>query len=472
MTSLPDISRTQLAEDVHQALKEWHSPIVDESPLAYLYVVQRALPDEDDLRSAGNRVVRDALEQLQQEREREADVLRMRFVDDMEAFKVANVLGVADSTVYKTQRDALQRLANLLYTMERKARTERYEVVEERLGPAPYTRLVGADASLDALLAQVRTWAPPWIISIEGLGGIGKTSLADVLVRRAVRLHLFDEVGWVSAKQQRFHLGGDIEEVAEPALTVDALVEALAEQVLGETVSPASLSPEEALQALRHRLNTIPHLIVIDNLETVQDVEALFPTVRNLVNPSTFVFTSRKSLYTEGDVFPFAVSELDEESALELVRMEAGLRNRPDLAAAGDEDLRPIYETVGGNPLALRLIVGQTYVHELDVVLDDLKGARSDTIDTFYTFIYRRAWDYLDEPARRVFLAMPMVSQHGGTVDYLSNVSGFEECELRDELKRLVALNLVDVRGDIEEKRYTIHNLTRAFLLEQVAKWQ
>lgn len=472
MTYLGQLSRSQLMEDVHQALKDWYSPVVDESPLSHLYVVQRALPDEDDLRGAANRVVNEALERLQDDWEQEADVLRMRFVDEMEAFKVANVLGVADSTVYKTQREALQRLANVIYTMEEQARAERYEVVEERLGPAPYARLVGVDKPLETLLEQVRTETPPWVISIEGLGGIGKTSLADMLVRSAVRLHLFDEVGWVSAKQQRFHMGGSIEEVDEPALTVNALVEALANQLLGETVSSASLSFEEDLRSLRHRLRTIPHLIVIDNLETVQDVETLLPTVRKLVNPSTIVFTSRKSLYEEGDVYPFAVPELDESSALELIRLEAGIRNRPDLAESSDARLRPIYETVGGNPLALRLIVGQTYIHELNTVLDDVKGARSETIDAFYTFIYRRAWDHLDEPARRVLLAMPMVSEQGGTIDHLSDMSELEEWELRDEMKQLVALNLVDVRGDLEEKRYTIHNLTRAFLLEQVAKWQ
>lgn len=469
----PDhLSRSGLKDDVQQALKEWYSPVVDESPLAHLYLVQRALPDENDLRSATNRVLTKALERLHADWEREANVLRMRFIDEMEAFKVANALGVADSTVYKTQREALQRLANVLYTMEQHARTERYTVVEERLESAPYVRLVGVEKPLETLLEQVRTPGPPWIISIEGLGGIGKTSLADVLVRRAVRLHLFDEVGWVSAKQQRFHFSGDIEKVSQPALTVNALVDALVEQLLGETVSSASLSFEEALRTLRHRLNKIPHLVVIDNLETIQDIDALLPTIRTLIDPSIVVFTSRKSLYAEGDVFPFPVPELDEASALELIRMEAGLRNRPDLAAADDSNLRPIYETVGGNPLALRLVVGQTYVHELGVVLDDLQAARGTSVENLYTFIYRRAWDHLDEITRRVLLAMPMVTDRGGTLDFLGDITQVDDAGLRSALEMLVSLNLVDVRNGIHQKRYTIHNLTRAFLQEQVAKWQ
>jgi hypothetical protein len=36
----------------------------------------------------------------------------------------------------------------------------------------------------------------------------------------------------------------------------------------------------------------------------------------------------------------------------------------------------------------------------------------------------------------------------------------------------LVLLNLVDARGGLHERRYTIHSLTRTFLQEQVAKWK
>jgi hypothetical protein len=34
-----------------------------------------------------------------------------------------------------------------------------------------------------------------------------------------------------------------------------------------------------------------------------------------------------------------------------------------------------------------------------------------------------------------------------------------------------VQLNLVDSRGDLKTRRYTIHNLTATFLQEQVVRW-
>lgn len=38
--------------------------------------------------------------------------------------------------------------------------------------------------------------------------------------------------------------------------------------------------PERALAFLRERLKRAPHLVVVDNLETVADLEALLPTLR------------------------------------------------------------------------------------------------------------------------------------------------------------------------------------------------
>ncbi len=67
---------------------------------------------------------------------------------------------------------------------------------------------------------------------------------------------------------------------------------------------------------------------------------------------------------------------------------------------------------------------------------------------------------------------MPLVTEQGGDLTYLAALTGLDTAHLSDALDRLVGLNLVDSKGDLNERRYTIHNLTRTFLQEQVAKWQ
>jgi hypothetical protein len=339
------------------------------------------------------------------------------------------------------------------------------------LGPPLYNRLFGVDQVLDKIMALVQPAAAPWLILLEGIGGIGKTSLADALARRALASGGFQNVGWVTARRQVFRLSGHIETAAIPTLTAAELIEHLAEQLLGDVPSPLPFSFDTVLPLLRKRLHDTPHLIVVDNLETVVDLETLLPVLRQLAHPSKIILTSRRSLHAETNVYHFTIPELALAPACQLIRHEARLRNAHHLAEAGNDILCPIFDTVGGNPLALRLVVGQTLVHDLPTILDSLKAAQGQTADQLYTFIYRQAWDSLDEISQRTLLAMPLAPPQGMTTDLLARVTSLDSPDLLGALDRLVRLNLVDRRGDLQQSRYSIHPLTQTFLQEQVAKW-
>jgi hypothetical protein len=242
--------------------------------------------------------------------------------------------------------------------------------------------------------------------------------------------------------------------------------------LLPELAPAHSSSVAQLLTVLRPRLKTTPHLIVIDNLETLVDVESLLPTLQDLANPTKFVLTSRKSYYSEPNLYHFPVPELSEPDALRLIRQEATVSNLPVLAASADDVLRPIYQTVGGNPLALRLVVGQIHIHTLESILHDLRSARGQPVEQLYTFIYRQFWDNLDSLSRQVLLVMPLANPQGDDLEYIAEVGDIAVGDLRQALNKLVTLNLVDARGGLNDRRYSIHSLTRTFLQEQIARWQ
>jgi transcriptional regulator with XRE-family HTH domain len=346
-------------------------------------------------------------------------------------------------------------------------------VLEERLEKPTYTQLIGVEDHLDSLLRVLASPEPPWLISIEGFGGLGKTCLAHALSRRVIQQRLFDDFGWVSARQYVFHLGEGIKPVGLPAvLTVESLVEKLVAQLMPDTPRSDTLFAQQAQAILKTRLKRIPHLIVIDNLETVEDIEVLLPTLRELADPTKFLLTSRESLYHESGIYHFPLPELSETDALRLIRYETKLHNLTHLKQASDDDLKRIFEIVGGNPLAIRLVVGQIHEFALDVILDDLAQARGQTVEELYTFIYRRSWEALDEPARMLFLAMPLITDEGESLEGLIELSGLDAAAVRTSLRQLIDLNLANSFGDHNERYYSIHNLTRTFLHNQVLKWK
>jgi hypothetical protein len=154
------------------------------------------------------------------------------------------------------------------------------------------------------------------------------------------------------------------------------------------------------------------------------------------------------------------------------VRQAAAATNAAELAAATDADLEPLYATVGGNPLALLLTAGQIQLHGMEAVIADLRQARGAPVENLYTFIYRRAWDNLDNLGRHLLLTMALVNVRGDTLDFITATSGLGEGAVHDALDRLLRLSLVQSSGDLHKRRYLIHSLTRTFLLEQVARWQ
>ncbi|MEM7134705.1 MAG: NB-ARC domain-containing protein [Chloroflexota bacterium] len=471
--SLPE---SELYNAIQSSLKNWHNDKSQPGVLQNFTLYQQQLASSGETEHGCTKfLLNEGLEALRSSHPQYSHLLSRRYIDDELAHKLANELNLAESTLFRKQKEAIDELVKTLRTLERNVAQSQQKLLMQRLEEPTYTNLIGVDDHLDALGKEILTSGPPWIIALVGMGGVGKTSLADALARRLITEQSISNLGWITARAERLTLRGQIQSTSQPLVSGEGLLRALAEQIVPEYASDndgnASHTWDEVLNALEEKLKKVPHVVFIDNLETVEEVEELLPHLRHMVNPTKFVLTSREILYGEGDIFHYQIPELSQADSLTLVRHEAKLRNLSSVLSASDQDLLPIWQTVGGNPLALRLVVGQTHIHALNHVLGELQQARGDKSEQLYTYIYRHAWENLDEYARLVLLAMPLLTAHGGKMEALQQITQMGLAEIGQGLEQLVALNLVDSRGGLNNKIFTIHNLTRTFLQEQVAKW-
>jgi len=457
---------------VHRALRRvTRSGIDGELARSRLGLQEQVVPELNP-RQVVQRVLEMGIASLAEKNGAQAELLRLRYFDDRSIQSLTHDFGRSEAALYRDQRQAVQSLTDHLWSLEREARVFHRQHQLDRLESSTYVHLFGVDDLLAAIQQQVRKNDHPWLILLHGLGGIGKTALADALLRRHVDHGVYDQVAWVSARQKGFQLHGRIQVEDAPNLSHTALVAELSAQILGDVSLPRPFSVDTTLPLLIRHLQLSPHLIVVDNLETVTDITALAPTLRRLVDPSKVILTSRVLLSSEPDIYSITVPQLAPAAAFALVRSEGELRNAPWLAEATDDELDPIYQVVGGNPLALRLVAGQVILHSLPTVLNNLRLARGRSAQQLYTFIYRELWDDLDDNAQRTLLAMPLTPPSGASLEQLVQISGVQEEVVQNVLDRLIRRNLVDIRGDLLKRRYTIHSLTRTFLLEQVAQWR
>jgi hypothetical protein len=464
----PDLSFSELRENVQRALKAWHEAGDEASPFSALRLFHQVQQrDEAGSRQATNQILLEALEELALTHEESAELLRKRFLDGLVIHALAGRFNIGEATVYRRQEKALDQLTRILHDKETRLRSAHQTNLEKRLNLPPETRLFGVARPLEALRGWLLSTESVWLLAIEGLGGIGKTALANTLIRQIALGEHFQVVVWVSAKQHDFLPDFERKQLADPALSRDALIDQLLEQIAPGAAF--SQPPPQKRTLLSQYLKQTPHLVVIDNLETVADYEALLPLLRELADPSKFLLTSRHSLQAQPDVFCCNLAEINQADALAFIRYEAARRGLSLLAQATETELQRIYEVVGGNPLALKLVVGQLSVLPLTTVLDNLKQARGKRAEALYNFIYWQAWQLLKPVSRQILLLMPLAQDP--TLEQLLSLSQLDLVEMTEALEQLVGLSLVQVGGNLETRRYTIHRLTETFLLTEAIQW-
>ena len=460
--------QTQWENLIKHALAVWTVNAEDTNSLGSLSVVRERMKS-GNLHAAINLLLEDALIRLQERSPQYAQLLRLRFHDKEQVHIVANKLNLADSSIYRKQREALQALTEIVMEMESTARAEIITNFEARLEPPTYLDLVGVDAHLHKLAEIVPSDESRWIVSVEGMGGAGKTALTDALMRRLIRQTNAYAFAWVTARQAA-GLGGGFQTAGAFELSTNDILLSLVSQLWGEAPGRPS-SPSEALHALEYKLKTTPHIVVIDNLETIADVENLLPVVRRLAKPSRFLLTSRQSLFAETDVYHYPLPPLSLEDSIALVRREAHNENLTDISQLSEAELAQIFAVVGGNPLALLLVVGQCHFRPLATVLADFLEARGYRTEQLYAHIYWKIWANLDDLSRRILLAMQLVPPKGENQEYIVAVTGLDREAVMNGMDKLMILNLVNCQREKQHYRYSIHSLTRSFLHQQAVKW-
>ncbi len=464
------LSPQDLVPQVHSALRAWYSQAgTNEDLLSGLLLIQeerRAMSHSTSptaLRLATNQILLAGIEELASADEIGANILNMRFADGNTLLMVANKINVSEHTVSRMQRAAIVRLASILYERELEARRDRASLLESKLPPPTYSKLYGVEAGQQQLIERITEDGGPGVLAIVGIGGIGKTALADTVTRRLVRKLQFDELTWVRSAPQT--MSGHY---LSPEINVDNLIAEIADDLeLGDLFG----SREERLSRIRQVLKDRPHLIIIDNLESHSEIAFLLEELNDLAEPSRFILTTRTRQISQAAVFYFELNELSFGDASSLVIHHAKDIGLHEPSEIDEASMRAIYSVTGGNPLALKMVVGLLDLVPLHQVLKDIKTSGQGMVEDLYKHIYWQAWQILSPDAKSLLQAMPLIGETGGLPEYLQTISKLPAERFWPALLELRSRSLVETRGTIKEKRYGIHQLTESFLRTEIIHW-
>jgi predicted ATPase/DNA-binding SARP family transcriptional activator len=333
--------------------------------------------------------------------------------------------------------------------------------------PVPLSSFVGRDREVEHvehLLGEVR------LVTVTGVGGVGKTRLALAAARRAVRR--VERVCFV-----------DLSAVRDGALVLYALAEGLGVPESGD---------RPLLDTLIGYLRRTELLLVLDNCEHV--VEACAGLVERLLRsvPALRVLaTSRERLGVPGEV-DYALAPLpvpdsepgpDELPGFASVRLflDRASAARADFAATPDAvtTVAGICRDLDGIPLAIELAAarakalsaGEIAAH-LDRRFDFLKFWRQTAVARHQTLRATMDWSYdlLSAPEQEV---LPRLSVFAGgfTVTSAARVcTDGDERDALDVLGRLVERSLVVAGPGSGETRYRLLETVRQYAAERLGE--
>jgi hypothetical protein len=464
--------------DLHEALRGYDRDdvLAGLARLAELQLTQaqlRACPALG-LGRAVRAVLDAALDCLTRSDVQAADLLVRRFVRRESGAQAARAYNYSESSLFMRQRQAIAALAQVIWTAEDAARLDgplsaSQQAALAGLPPPSFSRLFGVSEHLARLKDFLRAERVCPLVAVEGMGGIGKTALARVAVEELVREGRFERVLWITARQQ-FFAWGRIQPIERPVLTYVELCEELYQAL--QLGSPAGQTEAEQERRLREALCRQPTLIVVDNLETAADIQAVVAGLDRLARPTKVLLTTRQRVSAHEGVTSLTLRELSREDALAFIHYHAVERNVPAVLGAALDALERIVAVTDGNPLAIKLVIGQLHGRPLATVLDDLVNARAGARE-FYRFIFRYSWEQLSPPARHLLLHVPLLDARGAAGEELAAVSGVaDDAGFWAAVEELVNCSLFNAGYVAGRLLYSIHRLTEYFILSDLVRME
>jgi predicted ATPase len=324
--------------------------------------------------------------------------------------------------------------------------------------PIELTRFVGRDREIAELTGAVGSNR---LLTLTGVGGVGKTRLALQVARRLVSE--FPDGVWLV----------ELAPLGDPAAVPDVVATAL-----GVRSQPGLTVLDSVVEAVAGRRM----LVVLDNCEHVLDAAAeLTAAVLARTSTVSVLATSREGLALPVEhLWPVPSLDVDSSgrgSAVELfveraqaVRPAFSLDDDPDRAAVAD-----ICRRLDGIPLAIELAAARVVSMNTAEVLERLSdrfvllaGARRSP-ERHQTLRHAVAWSYeLLTVSERDVLGHCAVFAGGFDLAAAAQLCGGNEYELLDVLDSLVRKSLLTTTQVGGHTRYGMYETIRLFAEEQI----
>jgi len=329
-------------------------------------------------------------------------------------------------------------------------------VVHKNKLPIQVTSFIGREKELEEI---IRLLSSTRLLTLTGLGGVGKTRLALQTAQSiAERPEFVDGIYFV-----------ELAPLSDPSLVAGEVLDILEiKNALGE----------EPIQSIIRFIQDKHILLILDNFEHLLGAASLPAELLKTTTHLKVMVTSRESLQVSGEQV-YSVPTLELKSATELFRQRAQAVERDfEVDKANQESVKQILARLDGLPLAIELAAArvillspQALLLQLKKRLGVLKGTLRDVPERQQTVRATLDWSYeLLDPGEKILFNRLGVFAGGCSLEAAEAVcSDGLSIDHFDGLEALLNKSLISKKDDREgEPLFSMLETLREYALEKL----
>src|SRR6478672_101718 len=328
-----------------------------------------------------------------------------------------------------------------------------------------FNRIIGRDRELTQLLESLTFDCPTHCISIEGIGGMGKTTLA----LSAAYHHLpstptvtnlepesgltptFEAIIFTSAKQERLTSQGVLPRL-KPERSLRDIFRAIARTLKRSDI--LLMDFEEQIEQIQDSLNRQPTLLIVDNLETLEDWRSILAFLYDLPSTVKVVITSRQQFSFQA----IRLEPLPSTESFSLIEQQAQSKR----VVLGPADVQTLHHYTSGVPAAVVYAVGQLAA---GYPVQHLPSRLTLAVGDYAHFYFQSSMSLLQGTLPHYLLMALALSPGSASLEAIAHIAGSDNLTQSVEgLAQLQQLSLVHQQSG----RYSILALTREYALAEL----
>ncbi len=320
---------------------------------------------------------------------------------------------------------------------------------------------------IEATITEMQEYLPETIaLGIEGLGGLGKTTLAVSVARAVGATGIYEGIYFVGVRQSRLDDTGQTKPDAHQIKQVDEALTSLGSQM--GLKFDEKMTTDEKSDLIAHHYRNHRVMVILDNLEFIEDVTEFMPFINliltNTQAKSRLLITSRTKLDAFRprlkQIYP---QELSAPAVYDFLKLHE--------CNITPQEADSLHGLIGGNPLALRLFSTLINNFGMPKILSQLEEVKRDQPDLrlrLFDYVYDRILQLLDDPTYDIFIRL--CSQYrmdvGAPIWFLEEgLTHHTPEQIVQSLNTLMAVHLVN--RDQTKQHYTMHRLTMYYIHKQ-----